>query len=507
MILLLPLILLIVGAYLAFLVGRYGKKDSNMPAIVTAIFSLLALIVSGILAWAWVELSNGVIEFQGFSIMDDLLTFTLGSTDFILEPLGAFLMLVATGLTFLVSIYSIGYMKTESRKQYFFPLMLLMIAGIVGIGISTDLFMLYVFFELMCVSSYVLVSFKKDKWESIEAGMKYMVLSSAGSAVALFGIALIYGQFHTLDMFEIIAADAAAGPMSAVAVIMLIAGFGVKAAIVPLHTWLPDAHSAAPSNISALLSGIVIETGVIILIKNLMIFQGAINFGELLIVLAIVTMTVGNLMAFIQLAVKGADLKRVLAYSSIAQLGYILLGFGLGFAYESRMGFMGGTFHIMTHAFMKGLAFLAAGAIIYRIGTRDIKKMRGIGHAMPITALAFTIAALSLAGAPPLSGFMSEWMIFKAGIDVVPDIGMWGVAITAILLLNSALSLGYYLPIIKGFFLKPSRKWVGVKETPPIMLIPIIILMAITITLGIWPEIGLQFVTPVVDFLMGLGGA
>ena len=514
MFLLLPLILLIAGAYLAFLVGRYGNKDSNMPAIVTTIFSFLALIVSVFLAWAWIDFNNGVTEFMGLNMLD-ILTYTLGGTNFSLDPLGAFLMLVATGLTFVVSIYSIGYMKDEPRKQYFFPLMLLMIAGIVGIAISSDLFMLYVFFELMCVSSYVLVSFKKDKWESIEAGMKYMVLSSAGSALALFGIALIYGQAHTLDVYVIMNSLAdpllpdliSSGPMSGIAVLMLIAGFGVKAAIVPLHTWLPDAHSAAPSNISALLSGIVIETGVIILIKNLMIFQGTINFGELLIVLAIVTMTVGNLMAFIQLAVKGADLKRILAYSSIAQLGYILLGFGLGFAYGSEMGFMGGTFHIMTHAFMKGLAFLAAGAIIYRIGTRDIKKMRGIGHAMPITALAFTIAALSLAGAPPLSGFMSEWMIFKAGIDVVPVIGMWGVAITAILLLNSALSLGYYLPIIKGFFLKPSRKWVGIKETPTIMLIPIIILMAITITLGVWPEIGLQFVKPVVDFLMGLGGA
>jgi NADH:ubiquinone oxidoreductase subunit 5 (subunit L)/multisubunit Na+/H+ antiporter MnhA subunit len=188
-------------------------------------------------------------------------------------------------------------------------------------------------------------------------------------------------------------------------------------------------------------------------------------------------------------------------------LGYILLGFGLGFAYGSEMGFMGGTFHIMTHAFMKGLAFLAAGAIIYRIGTRDIKKMRGIGHAMPITALAFTVAALSLSGAPPLSGFMSEWMIFKAGVDVVPNIGFWGIAISMILLLNSALSLGYYLPIIKGFFLKPRRNWVGIKETPMMMLIPLIILMAITITLGIWPELGLQVVKPVVDFLMGLGGA
>jgi NADH-quinone oxidoreductase subunit L len=142
MILLLPLILLIAGAYLAFLVGKYGSKDSNSPAIITTIFSFLALIVSAFLAWAWVELSNGVTEFQGFNIIDDLLTYTLGSTEFMLEPLGAFLMLVATALTFIVSIYSIGYMKNEPRKHYFFPLMSLMIAGIVGIAISTDLFML-----------------------------------------------------------------------------------------------------------------------------------------------------------------------------------------------------------------------------------------------------------------------------------------------------------------------------------------------------------------------------
>ena len=506
MLLLLPLILLIAGAYISFLIGKYGSKESSMPAIITTIFSLMALIVSGILAWALVELGNGAVDFMGFD-MNEIFTYSIGNTDMVLDPLGVFLMLVATGLLFVVSIYSIGYMKDEPRARYFFPLMQLMVAGIVGIAISTDLFMMYVFFELMCVSSYVLVSFKKDRWEAIEAGMKYMVLSAAGSAFALFGIALVYGQFYTLDISEIMAIGASAGPMSGMAILMLIVGFGVKAAIVPLHTWLPDAHSAAPSNISALLSGIVIETGVVILIKNLMIFQGVINFGELLIVLAIATMTVGNLMAFIQLAVRGADLKRVLAYSSIAQLGYILLGFGLGFAYGSEMGFMGGTFHIMTHAFMKGLAFLAAGAIIYRIGTRDIKKMRGIGHAMPITALAFTVAALSLSGAPPLSGFMSEWMIFKAGVDVVPNIGFWGIAISMILLLNSALSLGYYLPIIKGFFLKPRRNWVGIKETPMMLLIPLIILMAITITLGIWPELGLQVVKPVVDFLMGLGGA
>ncbi len=506
MMLMLPLIILVIGAYIAFLAGKYTDKESSVPAIITTIISLAALAVSGILAWAWVEFNNGTTELMGMNILDDMLTYTLGSTDFLLEPLGAFLMLVATGLTFVVSIYSIGYMKEYAGKEYFFPLLLLMVSGIVGIAMSTDLFMLYVFFELMCISSYVLVSFYKHKWESIEAGMKYLVLSAAGSAFVLFGLALVYGQFHTFDMNLIMMQGAEIGTMSAITVMMLIVGFGVKAAMVPLHTWLPDAHSAAPTNISAMLSGIVIETGVVILIKNLWIYQGTINFGELLVVMAIATMTVGNMMAFIQLAVRGADLKRVLAYSSIAQVGYIMLGIGLGFAYGAENGFRGGIFHIMTHAFMKGLAFLAAGAIIYRLGTRDIKKMRGIGHAMPITALSFSIAALSLAGAPPLSGFMSEWMIFKAGVDVVPQIGFWGVVISLILLINSALSLGYYLPIIKGFFLKPRVKWVGIKETPPAMLIPIIILTAITITLGIWPELGLQFVQPIVDFIVNLGG-
>ncbi|MDO9537184.1 MAG: proton-conducting transporter membrane subunit [Thermoplasmata archaeon] len=504
MLVLLPILMLIAGAYVAFIAGKFSPGNQKIAGIMATLFSGIAFIGALILSGAiWNQYDSNAVQFLGLNIQTDILSYTLGSTTLTMDPLGALLTLVATGLTLVVSVYSITYMQKESRKEYFFPLMLLMVAGIAGIGLSNDLFTLYVFYELMCITSYILVAFKKDKWDSVEAGMKYVMLSAAGSAFALFGIALVFGQFHTLDLVAISGMEVLSTPLAGIAVMMLIIGFGVKAAIVPLHTWLPDAHSAAPTGISALLSGIVIETGVIILIKSLMIFRGAINFGELLIVLAIITMTVGNLMAFIQLSVKGPDLKRILAYSSIAQVGYILLGLGLGFAYASDMGFRGGLFHIMTHAFMKGLAFLAAGAIIYRIGTRDISKMKGIGYAMPITSLAFTIAALSLAGAPPLSGFMSEWMIFKAGVDVSTTIGGWGIVISIILLLNSALSLGYYLPIIKAFFLKPTRKWKGIKEAPTLMLIPIIILTAITITLGIWPDIGLRVIEPVVRFLMG----
>jgi formate hydrogenlyase subunit 3/multisubunit Na+/H+ antiporter MnhD subunit len=157
----------------------------------------------------------------------------------------------------------------------------------------------------------------------------------------------------------------------------------------------------------------------------------------------------------------------------------------------------------MTHAFMKGLAFLCAGLIIYKLGTRELDKMQGIGHIMPLTAFCFTIAVLSLAGAPPLSGFMSEWMIFKAGVDASATIGIWGILITLIAILNSILSLGYYLPMVRTFFLKPKRKFANIKPTPKIMMVPIVILTAITIILGIWPELGLKVIAPILTLLGG----
>lgn len=485
----LPLLLLVLGAYLSFTAGKFDKTEKKFVAgTVATVFAFLSFLFAIILAndiW-----QNGPD------------TYTLGGSVLLAEPLGIFLILVATALTVVVSMYSTAYMRKEGRQEYFFPLLLLMTAGIVGIGMASDLFLLFVFYELMCITSYALVAFRKNKWDSVEAGMKYVLLSAAGSAFAIFGIALIYSQAGSLAFSAVLINNTT----SLVAMIFIIAGFGVKAAIVPLHTWLPDAHSAAPSGISAMLSGIVIQSGFIVLLRFLFVFAGVISFGEILIVLAVLTMTVGNLLALIQIGSKRADLKRVLAYSSIAQMGYIILGIGIGLAYEVEIGVTGGVFHIMTHAFMKGLAFLCAGAIIFRLGTRNLRKMRGIGHVMPVTAFAFSIAALSLAGTPPLSGFMSEWMIFKAGVDASATIGLYGVLLSVILLLNSVLSLGYYLPIIKGFFLKPKRRWVGVKEAPAVMLIPIVILTAITITIGIWPELFLKAVEPAVQMIMLLGG-
>ncbi|MDD4308579.1 MAG: proton-conducting transporter membrane subunit, partial [Thermoplasmata archaeon] len=430
--------------------------------------------------------------------------FAMASSTLQADALGILLALVATALVSMVAIYSIGYMKNDTGLEHYYPLLLLMVAGIVGIGFSTDFFMLFVFFEMMAVPSYALVTFHKRERDAAEAGVKYVILSAAGSAVALFGISLIYGQTGTLSISESLS-GLSDNAFSLLAIMMLIAGFGVKAAIVPLHTWLPDAHSAAPSGISAILSGIVIQAGFIALFKCLLAFgESGISVGILLVGFALITMTLGNLLAFNQAYVRNGDLKRVLAYSSIAQMGYIILGIGLWMEYGTEMGLQGGLFHIMTHAFMKGLAFLCAGLIIYRLGTRQLSQMKGIGHAMPLTAFCFTIAVLSLAGAPPLSGFMSEWMIFKAGVDASATIGIWGILITLIAVLNSILSLGYYLPMVSTLFRKPKRSFASLKPAPKAMMVPIVILASVTIILGIWPEIGLKAIVPVIELLGGV---
>lgn len=337
--------------------------------------------------------------------------------------------------------------------------------------------------------------------------MKYIVMGAVGSAFAFFGISLVYVQTGTLS-YNGLVGMLISTPLLQTALLFLIIGFGVKAAIVPLHTWLPDAHSAAPSGISAMLSGIVIGAGFFTLLRALLIFTGSsLPVGELLIIIALLTMSVGNIMAYSQLTHAQSDIKRILAYSSVAQMGYIILGIGVGLAYGIRIGYEGGLFHIMTHAFMKGLAFLCAGAIIHELGTRYLDEMDGIGLSMKLTGFAFTLSLLSLAGVPPLSGFMSEWMVFSGGILTYGVIGWWGIAIAVIALLNALLSLGYYLPIIKTLYLPSDHKKIAkAKDASPVMLVAIGLLAALTILLGIWPEVGLQVVKPAVDILMSLGG-
>ena len=392
---------------------------------------------------------------------------------FEIDTLSIFMSGSIAVLGFLVAIYSISYMENESRLTEFYTLMTFMMAGMTGVVMAGDLFTLFVFWELMGLSSYVLVAFLKSKWGPIEAGFKYLVMSATAGAFLILSMAIIYGMTGTLNFAAI--ADslrgAAASPWIIALFSTLVVGFGVKSAIVPLHTWLPDAHPEAPSPISALLSGIVIETGLYALARVLFLTFDPGMLKLPIAFLAVLTMTLANVMALLQ-----TDIKRLLAYSSIAQVGYMLIGLAAGTAY----GFMGLFLHIFNHSMMKGMAFLASGSIVHETGTRDISSLRGIGKMMPVTSISLFIALLGLGGVPGTNGFISKYHLFSAAFGSgLGWLGIMGV-------LNSALSMAYYIRIMQVLLGSPKEGFKA-KEAPILMLTVTMAMAVIIVILGIWP--------------------
>ena len=390
--------------------------------------------------------------------------------------LGAFMAAVFLTMSLLVAVYSIKYMERDTGLPLYYALLLFMAAGMLGVVFAGDFFTLFIFWELMCISSYVLVAFRKRRWEPIEAGFKYLIMSSAGSATLLYGLSLLYGRTGTLNFVQLskVMADAA-DVWGYLTLVLVLVGFGVKASVFMLHQWLPDAHPAAPSSISALLSGVVIKAGVYGIVRALfMVFPPPhFSWPAALAILAALTMTYGNLAAMLQ-----TDIKRLLAYSSIAQMGYILFAVSTATSH----GLTAGLLHVLNHALMKGLLFLCAGAFIYMAGTRKLSELRGIGHRMPITAITFTVGALAISGIPPLNGFVSEFMIVYAGIQA------GSLPLTGVMLMNILLGFAYYLRLIKVIvWSTPSERLDGVREAPALMLAPMILIALLCVVIGVYP--------------------
>lgn len=393
------------------------------------------------------------------------------------DMLSIFMAFLFISIGFFVAAFSLKYMENESGLIEYYTLVLGMIAGMIGTVFAGDFFTLFVFWELMCLTSYALVAFRKQNWESIEAGFKYLIMSTAGSATILLSMSLLYGVAGTLN-FEILAdrlVNATSDGWLYLTLTLAIVGFGIKAAIVPFHTWLPDAHSAAPSPISAMLSGVMVQTGGYALLRILVSVFGSFQptWQTTLAVFAVFTMFGGNLMALLQ-----DDIKRLLAFSTIAHMGYILFGFAI----TSPQGIAASLFHIMNHAIMKSLLFLSAGALIYRTGTRDLKRLEGIRQRMPVTSMSLSIGAVAIAAIPPLNGFWSEAMIVLAGVEV----GMLPFSI--LMVINMVLSVAYYLRLIHVIILgKPSLVSLRSTEAPVALLLPISILALLCIVVGIYP--------------------
>jgi formate hydrogenlyase subunit 3/multisubunit Na+/H+ antiporter MnhD subunit len=246
-------------------------------------------------------------------------------------------------------------------EEKYYAMLLAMMGVMIGLGCAGDLFNLWVWFEAMAVSSYLLVAFYREQSASLEAGMKYLVQSALGSVLVLLGIALVLAQTGTLNLDKIRLATQVGSPAMLAAGALFVIGFGVKIAMVPMHTWLPDAHSQAPSGISAMLSGVVIEAGLVALLRSLMPLAGVTpSWGILLMGFGALNMLYGNL-----LALRQEQVKRLLAFSSLSHVGYMLLGLGIALHVGQAAGAQGAFFHLFNHGLMKGLAFLAAGALLY----------------------------------------------------------------------------------------------------------------------------------------------
>jgi len=393
------------------------------------------------------------------------------------DALSVFMAWIFLTLGFLATVYSVRYMERDTGISLYYTLLLAMLSGMLGVVFAGDFFTLFVFWELMCIASYVLVAFRKQNWEPVEAGFKYLVMSAAGSATFLYGMTILYGLTGTLNFAQLssVMTSGTADVWSYLSLTLILIGLGVKAAMFPLHTWLPDAHPAAPSPISALLSGIVIKTGAYAIIRSLfMVFPPSqFSWQMALAIFAALTMTCGNLAALLQ-----SDIKRLLAYSSVAQMGYIFFAISTATNYGLTAGLM----HVMNHAVMKGLLFLCAGAFIYRAGTRSLEELKGIAHRMPITGVIFVIAALAISGVPPLNGFISEFMIVFAGVDANM------LVFTVIMLVNILLGFAYYLRLIKVIvWSTPSKKLNAVKHAPVAMLAPMLVLASMCVIIGLYP--------------------
>lgn len=503
----LPIIISAVSAIVTFTLGSLGEryKVRGIPEVISfiglgATFCSVIFLISR----SWFQVIT--FSYLGFGPPSGALIEA--------DALSLFMAIIFSGLGLIVSIYSIGYMKHDTGLPKYYSLLQLLVMGMIGVVFAGDLFTLFVFFEMMAIATYVLVSFRKSQWEPVEAGMKYLFMGAVGSTTVLYAISFLYGITGTLNIADIgkamqgmdLATKLSTTPLIVFLIVLLVVGFGVKAAIVPSHTWLIDAHPAAPSGISAMLSGVVIKVAAIALFRVLFVVFYPIAVGPEVAILdwrpligfiAIITMIVASISALVQ-----SNLKRLLAYSSILNMGYIFIGFAVVSSTDSYLGVTASLFQILNHAIAKGLLFLCAGAFLHAAKTRDLTELSGIGKKMPLTALAFGIGAFAIAGVPPLNGFYSKILLLWSAAQFG---GFLGYSLLAFGLFSSAIAVYFYLRIVQVIaFGDPSRKVANVKETPRSMLIAIWTLAALCIIIGVFPKPFFDFVQQAATALTGI---
>lgn len=420
--------------------------------------------------------------------------------EYVVDFLSAFMILLVSFISLVVAVYSKKSVEKElpNNAVAFYALFMLLMTGLIGIVITGDLFNLYVFLEIASLAAYALIAVGERR-DALVASFNYLIAGTIAACFILLGIGFLYmitGSLNMADVYARLPGAYEVYPKVVLAALaFFIVGLSIKAALFPLHTWLPNAYTHAPSTVSALIAALMTKIGAYVMIRVIFSVFGIhfvtaiIPVTDILSAVAAVAIIVGSINAIAQ-----TDIKRMLAYSSASQIGYVVLGIGLA----NPTGLSGGILHILNHAFMKGCLFLAVGAVIYKTGIRNIYDFQGLGKKMPYTMLAFSIAALSMVGIPPLCGFFSKWFLALGAIES----GDWKWVLALVILLSSLLNAGYFLRILE-------KTWFGesphhqIEEAPTSMLIPTLILAIGCILLGIFVStIPLPLINSIADGLL-----
>ena len=494
------------GGFLMPIVGRLTKSHRAAAALPIAIACASLAIAVALLGRP-----------------DETIVYWLGGWSFpvgismVIDGLSRLILIIIAAVSLLALVFSMDYMKHYTSPGLYYGLFLLMLTGMNGVVVSGDLFNMFVFLEIAGIASYALVAFGTEA-DELEASLKYMVLGVIASTFILVGIALMYnvtGHLNWAKVAEVLGTASGAGlslPMYVVAALFFM-GFGLKAAMVPFHAWLPDAHPSAPAPISAMLSGVLIKaSGVYVLCRLAFSVLGSHQtFGTLLVVLGTLSMVLGALMAIGQ-----GDLKRLLAYSSISQVGYVVVAVGaglVGFAWAkdspavaaaATLVVFGGLFHLMNHAVFKSLLFLCSGSIEQATGTRQLDQLSGLGRQMPVTGWTLRIGALAISGVPPFGGFWSKFFIIVGLVQLAAQ-GHWAFYIPAVLAVaTAAVTLVYYAKVQRSVLGgEPSDAARGAREAPVGMCVATVALavLCLATALVIFPTVRARLVDPAVRVL------
>ncbi len=465
------------GSFLTYFLGKFSHKVRDGFAV----FISSALVV---LVTFFYDKQVSINYYSGFFDLPFILR---------INTLSWFFAITIAGLGALSIAFSLSYMKERKGTNFYYLIMLLVNASMLGIVLSGDLVSFYIFWEIMSWTAFLLISYNRGP--AIAAGMKYIVMSLAGSIFMLIGIFSLYANYGTFIIPEIGAGIASASSGFILFIlIMFIIAFGIKNAVWPFHTWLPPAHSEAPSPFSAVLSGILIKMGsygfllIFYVIVGMNLFLGLglgrFSFNYILCWVGAITIVIPTFTAMLQ-----NDAKKLLAWHSIGQMGYIIIGISLG----TSLGLAGGIFHFFNHALFKALLFLTVAAVEYRTrGVRDLNSLGGLVKKMPVTFIGVLVGALAIIGVPLTSGFVSKWLIYKTLIldgysflAFAAFIGTWGTL------------LSFYKLVHNMFLGQLPEKYKDVKKAPLSMQVPILILSGVILLFGILPGIPLKVINEI----------